>query len=77
MYVHIVLFGLNKDFCDSVCTFIYGIDVMKNLTSPKSTIWYDISNFTFQTFVLATAVAGTTVSATNTAAGSQIGKYIY
>ena len=35
---------------------------------------YDKSNFAFQTFVLASATAGTTVSATNTAAGSQIGK---
>ena len=49
---------------------------MKNMISPKSKIWYDKSNFTFQTFVLATATAGTTVSAANTAAGSQIGKYI-
>ena len=35
-----------------------------------------VSNFTFQTFVLASATAGTTVSATNTAAGSQIGKFV-
>ena len=32
-------------------------------------------NIIFQTFVLATAVAGTTVSAAATAAGSQIGKF--
>ena len=49
---------------------------MKNLTRPKSTICYDKSNFTFQTFVLASATAGTTVSAANTAAGSQIGKFV-
>ena len=35
-----------------------------------------INNFTFQTFVLASATAGTTVSATNTAAGSQIGNFV-
>ena len=59
-----------------MCTFIYDIDVMKNIFSPKSKIWYDKSNFTFQTFVLAGATAGTTVSAASTTAATQIGKFV-